>query len=366
MIIAAGTVGMAAQSTKKVTYQQTNQTLMSNVQTGEKRYSENVFTTTYEQTLAGNLQGAEYSLPKSSFVPKNVQTEKSSVSELISQMRNFLISFRHRLSLMLGRTTTGGIYNRNGFTSTGIGGIFGTRTLDLTTGVGGANLWTVTNYNSVSYMEEENMVFETVGKVLTADGRSIDFNMQLEMSREYIETTECLTRDTAVIMTDPLVINLGSNPTSVSDQKWRFDIDGDGSVDNISMLSKGSGFLAYDQNGDGVINNGLELFGAKSGNGFQDLMAYDEDGNGWIDESDSIYEKLSVWVKDDSGNDKLLSLKEADVGAIYLANQRTQFSLMSDDGYKQNAQVRRSGVFLTESGMARSIQQLDMVKSLVS
>ena len=167
-------------------------------------------------------------------------------------------------------------------------------------------------------------------------------------------------------MTDPLVINLGSNPTSVSDQKWRFDIDGDGSVDNISMLSKGSGFLAYDQNGDGVINNGLELFGAKSGNGFQDLMAYDEDGNGWIDESDSIYEKLSVWVKDDSGNDKLLSLKEADVGAIYLANQRTQFSLMSDDGYKQNAQVRRSGVFLTESGMARSIQQLDMVKSLVS
>ena len=75
---------------------------------------------------------------------------------------------------------------------------------------------------------------------------------------------------------------------------------------------------------------------------------------------------LSVWIKDDTGADKLLSLKAADVGAIYLANQRTEFSLMSENGNEQNAQIRRTGVFLTEHGQARSVQQLDMVKALVS
>ena len=164
-------------------------------------------------------------------------------------------------------------------------------------------------------------------------------------------------------MTEPLVISVDSNPVSVSDQKWKFDIDGNGDNDSISLLSKGSGFLAFDRNEDGVINNGLELFGAKTGNGFAELMQYDEDNNGWIDEKDSIYNKLSVWLKDDSGNDKLVSLKDANVGAIYLANQRTEYALMSDDGKEQNAQIRRTGVYLSEDGKAKTIQQLDMVNA---
>ena len=363
MIIAAGTVGMAAKSTKKVTYQQKNQTIMSNPTTGEKRLSETEFTTTYQRTLSGEMQGADYSLPKQNYIA-SVQTvgKRDSIQDLISQMRNFLLEFRNRLTLMIGRTPTGGRYYGDGsYMPNSTNSV-----LDLSSGTGQVNVWNVTRYDSVTYKEEESMVFETVGKVLTADGRSIDFNMQLEMSREFQETTECLTKETEVIMTDPLVINLGTNPIGVSDQKWKFDIDGDGKEDNISMLSKGSGFLAYDKNGDRKINNGLELFGAKSGNGFLDLMEYDEDGNGWIDEKDSIYSKLSVWVKDDAGTDKMLSLKEANVGAIYLANQRTEFSLMADDEKKQNAQIRRTGLFLTEEGMAKSIQQLDMVSALVS
>ena len=60
----------------------------------------------------------------------------------------------------------------------------------------------------------------------------------------------------------------------------------DGRKDNISFVQPGSGFLAVDKNNDGKINNGKELFGPNTGNGFDELAKYDSDGNQWIDESD--------------------------------------------------------------------------------
>ena len=36
-------------------------------------------------------------------------------------------------------------------------------------------------------------------------------------------------------------------------------------------MEDGSRFLALDKNNDGIINNGSELFGTESGNGFIDL-----------------------------------------------------------------------------------------------
>ena len=54
------------------------------------------------------------------------------------------------------------------------------------------------------------------------------------------------------------------------------------------MLGKGSGFLALDKDGNGKIDDGNELFGTKSSDGFGDLREYDSDGSGWIDENDEI------------------------------------------------------------------------------
>ena len=67
---------------------------------------------------------------------------------------------------------------------------------------------------------------------------------------------------------DPLIVNIGSDTADVCDQTFKFDLDADGTEDEISMLGKGSGFLALDKNGDGKINDGSELFGTKSGDGF--------------------------------------------------------------------------------------------------
>ena len=157
---------------------------------------------------------------------------------------------------------------------------------------------------------------------------------------------------------DPLVINLDTNIAQVSDQKFFFDLDQDGKEEEISSLKSGSGFLALDLNGDGVINDGGELFGTKSGNGFADLAKYDSDGNGWIDEADAIWEKLLIWTKDEDGNDKLYHLSELGVGAIGLGRTSTQFALNSEKDNSHNAMIRSTGIFLYENGNVSTVQHL--------
>lgn len=232
--------------------------------------------------------------------------------------------------------------------------------LDLTTVSGrpGA-LWTKQE-NSTAFSETETTAFRTTGTVTTADGRTIDFNMSLEMSRSFTETTTSISDQVQYMLTDPLVLNLDDAPDTISDQKWFFDLDGDGKAEEMSKLTKGNSFLALDRDGNGTIDNGRELFGAMTGNGFAELAEFDEDGNGWIDENDSVYEQLKVWRKDAAGNDILTGLKAADVGAIYLGAVNTQFSHNAMDTNEVQAMVRQSGFFLHEStGSAGLMQQID-------
>ena len=210
----------------------------------------------------------------------------------------------------------------------------------------------------MTHVEEEETTFSGQGIATTEDGRSIDFNVDFSMSRRLCEYAG-VSVASAVSLIDPLVINVGSDVVSVSDQSFYFDLDSDGNDDKISSLGSGSGFLVYDKNGDGKINNGLEMFGTKSGDGFKDLSAYDGDGNGWIDENDEIYNKLQVWLRDEEGTDRLLSLGEADVGAIYLGKADTQFT-EQNSSFDAVAMLRSSGLFLRESGGIGTVQQLDL------
>lgn len=232
--------------------------------------------------------------------------------------------------------------------------------LNITQSAPVAGTW-IRNFSVTHFLtEEESTTFSSVGIAKTQDGRELSFGIDLEMSRSFMEYTNVQWSE-QVVMTDPLVINLNSNPVSLSNQKFCFDIDSDGKEDNISILNKGSGYLALDKNGDGKINNGNELFGAKTGNGFSDLSTYDVDKNGWIDENDEIYDKLKVWIKTDDGTDKLIDLKGADIGAIYLGNNQTDFTLKSTETGQVNGQIRRTGLYLKEStGAAQTVQQIDV------
>ncbi len=207
--------------------------------------------------------------------------------------------------------------------------------------------------------ESEDTCFTAKGKAICKDGREIEFGINVGMSRRFESLAENLLSAGDVHCIDPLVINLGGDITSVSDQNFYFDLDGDGEKEYISSLTGDNGFLALDKNGDGEINDGTELFGTKTGNGFKELAVHDTDGDGWIDEDDDIFDKLKVWVRDPSG-DRLLSLKDAGIGAINLMNAGTEFSLKNETN-KTNAIVRSTGMFLFEDGRAGTVQQIDLV-----
>ncbi|MBS1228717.1 MAG: hypothetical protein H6R17_1994 [Proteobacteria bacterium] len=211
-----------------------------------------------------------------------------------------------------------------------------------------------------TYSESEQTSFSASGLVHTADGKQIDFSVSLSMSRSYYEESNfSITIGNTRQMQDPLVLNFDGAAAQLTDQRFTFDLNSDGSNESINFVAGGSGFLALDRNGDGKINNGSELFGAKSGNGFAELSALDDDHNGWIDENDAAYAQLQVWTKDSNGNDQLSTLKQANVGAIGLANAATSFDL-KDANNEQQGRIRSSGIFLQEDGSVGTIQQVDL------
>ena len=207
--------------------------------------------------------------------------------------------------------------------------------------------------------ETQNVSFRSDGTVTTTDGRTIDFKLDFEMSSRF-EQYYATRGEEIISMCDPLVLNFTGDIADLSDQTFRFDLDCDGEEEEISLLKGGNGFLALDINSDGIINDGSELFGAGSGDGFADLKAYDHDSNGWIDENDDIYGALKVWYKDSEGNDRLLNLKEAGVGAICLENAQTDFDLRSAQTFKVNGAIRKAGIFLYENAMVGSVVHLDI------
>lgn len=127
----------------------------------------------------------------------------------------------------------------------------------------------------------------------------------------------------------------------------------------MNLLKSGSGFLGLDSNNNGRIDNGKELFGTQSGDGFADLARYDSDGNGWIDEGDPVYARLKVWLKDASGADKVISLADAGVGAIYLGAASTSFDL-KDSSNALAGRIQSTGVYLNNNGSVGTIQHVDL------
>lgn len=225
----------------------------------------------------------------------------------------------------------------------------------------------VTKMRVLSYTKEtwqtetEDTNFSTVGTVRTKDGREIKFNVNVGMSREFQQYYKEDLQLASFKMCDPLVINLETDVAELSDQNFYFDIDADGEKDEVAQLDGKSGYLALDKNSDGTINDGSELFGTASGNGFADLAKYDEDGNGWIDEGDAVWSKLKIWCKDENGNDVLYRLADKGVGAICLQNAATDFTLQAEDGRTKGA-IRNTGVFLYENGNVGTVQHVDVAK----
>lgn len=295
---------------------------------------------------------------------------------LFSARRNRFRQWMQETGVEAGTAQTGSVNNPAGSGQNGAGG-----SVNGAAGSGGNGnemyyqngllmmkpLTLVTNMKVLSlgqetYFEEsESASFSTTGTVKTSDGREISFHVNVGMSREFQEYYKEDLELASFKFCDPLVINLDTDVAQLEDQTFYFDIDGDGEQDEIAQLKSGSGYLALDRNGDGVIGDGKELFGTESGNGFADLAKYDEDGNGWIDENDAVWSKLKIWSKDENGKDVLYSLEEKGVGAICLQNVSTDFTQKGAEGQTLGA-IRNTGVFLYENGNVGTVQHVDVAK----
>jgi len=137
----------------------------------------------------------------------------------------------------------------------------------------------------------------------------------------------------------PIVIDLhhdGINLGPAGAGVW-FDVDADGLRDHVQWVRAGGdeGFLALDRNGNGVVDNGAELFGVgtplilqgnrNAPNGFVGLAQYDErelggNDDGYITPGDAIWPQLRVWVDRNadgaSSYDEMHSLSEYGITAL--------------------------------------------------
>ncbi|WP_397380338.1 hypothetical protein [Pseudomonas sp.] len=161
-------------------------------------------------------------------------------------------------------------------------------------------------------------------------------------------------------LTDPLVLDLAGNGFSTSGltRPVRFDLDGDGRQDQISVPTGDDALLAYDSNGNGRIDDGRELFGDQNGaaNGFAELAKYDDNRDGRIDKQDAIFERLALLRFDAQGRQSSQSLTQAGVNAIELQARDVQIAL---GAYDQIAQLAACRTFLWFSAMIAACPQRD-------
>jgi hypothetical protein len=215
---------------------------------------------------------------------------------------------------------------------------------------GGTRQTTQVHRQSQIHSETEQSSFKAKGAVETADGRSIEFHAALTMERQQSSTTITASAKN----TDPLIVNFGGAPARLTSGKISFDLNSDGVPVEIPFVASGCGFLVLDDNGDGKVNDGRELFGPQTGDGFAELAKYDSDGNGWIDEGDPVFSKLRVWTPDG-----LQTLSQLGIGAIATTSGETPFAIKDANGSAQG-EVPATGVYLSENGSAGSIQQVDL------
>ena len=204
------------------------------------------------------------------------------------------------------------------------------------------------------YEEHEKLDFSTLGHIKTDKG-SLDINLNFSMSRSFVIENHI----DIYSAFDPLVINLDGDIPNLSTDTFSFDLDNDGKKDQISKLASGSGFLALDKNLDGVVNQGSELFGTITGDGFAELSEYDTDANQWIDENDSIFNQLRIWLKNEESNEKeLVGLGEVGIGAIFLDSASSKFTYKSEMN-QTLGEMKSCSFFLKEDGTCGNISQID-------
>ncbi len=131
---------------------------------------------------------------------------------------------------------------------------------------------------------------------------------------------------------DPLTLDLDGDGIETSEtndgNRVMFDYDGDGVKTNTGWVNGDDGILVLDRNGNGVIDDGRELFGdntikkngQKAKDGVDALKDYDSNGDGKFGKSDAVFNQVKVWrdINQDgvSQRDELFTLNQLNILSI--------------------------------------------------
>ncbi|WP_273925300.1 beta strand repeat-containing protein, partial [Pseudomonas fontis] len=174
----------------------------------------------------------------------------------------------------------------------------------------------------------------------------------------------------------PLILDLDGDgvETVGKGSSIHFDHDGNGFAENTGWAGKDDGLLVWDRNGNGLIDDGSELFGnntrlgngQQAANGFAALAELDSNHDGKIDASDAAFAQLRVW-KDSNGNAKLnegelLTLEQAKVASLNTGYvNQTQFDEFGNE-------IRQVGTYTDTAGATHGMNDVwfsvDKVKTV--
>lgn len=161
-------------------------------------------------------------------------------------------------------------------------------------------------------------------------------------------------RDGGCCIASPLVLDLAGDGLDVGTET-EFDLNAAGFQVNTRWVSGDDALLVLDRNGNGIIDDGRELFGNQDGlaNGFENLRRFDDNGDGAIDARDAVYARLRLWQDADSdgrsSSDELATLSSMGVRSISL--WYTQGSAVDIHG----SQMRQLASFERDAAFARSL-----------
>jgi hypothetical protein len=142
----------------------------------------------------------------------------------------------------------------------------------------------------------------------------------------------------ALVYCSPIVIDLGHDGINLGAKGVGvyFDVNADGVRDHVQWVRRGGdeGFLAMDRSGNGLIDDGSELFGVGTplvlegryaANGFVGLAQYDArelggNDDGLITAADAIWPQLRIWVDANADGvstfDEMRSLRSYGISAL--------------------------------------------------
>jgi Ca2+-binding RTX toxin-like protein len=122
--------------------------------------------------------------------------------------------------------------------------------------------------------------------------------------------------------------------------KVAFDIQGDGTREQVGWLNSGFAFLALDRDGDGRIGSGLEISFTQDKAGartdLEGLAAFDSNGDGLVSAADLRFGEFLLW--EDANADgasqagELRTLTQAGIASISLAATATGRTFANTDG----------------------------------